>query len=251
MRKSFNLISLVGVGVVLSACGNVNEENDEGILNSEKSSESAEVSDEGTTDANDSSDDEAVEILEHAIETHEQVISYYEHIVHYGDGDDEVSNENKVWHFKHNDGTRSHRSERENIYEVIKQDDTAQSYIENENTLYEFQDEVGGRADAQSTMVQLLTSILEHGEVSYEGEETVHDYDTYVISFDDGEVEGKMWFDQETYYRVKEDGLTDEIDSQSVIVDYDLNLDFDEELFHLDNVVPDDVEIVEERPSSE
>ena len=250
LKKCFSLVFITGLGFLLVACGNGNEGN-----NNEKGTGETEDNEENGVD-DENQDQEAVEIIESAIEIHEETNSYFEHMVN--DSDDEESfSETETWYID-DEGSESFRQdamteEEESTtttYTAIENGE-AQMYHEEETTLYEYDEDVGARGDSQDLYAQTLNSHLDDSEITLEGEDNVNGYDAYHITFDDGDMETEFWFDQETHYRVQEQVVEDEVTTVSAIHDYELDITYEEEIFQLDDVVPDEAETLEEEPNTQ
>lgn len=107
----------------------------------------------------------------------------------------------------------------------------------------------GGEMDDLSSGAYQYEQLLEDAELTYVDEEEVNGYETYHIEAEqDGEVT-EYWFDQETYYEIRQEtsqsggdeSLAGSADNEIEVVEYEANPEFDESLFE----APDEIEVVD------
>ncbi|MFD2828924.1 LolA family protein [Corticicoccus populi] len=102
--------------------------------------------------------------------------------------------------------------------------------------------------DDLSTGAYPYEQLLENAELTYIGEEDINGFQTYHVEAEqDGETTG-YWFDQETFFEVKqESGQNDDeasvgaAESDIEIIEYEVNPAFDESLF----TAPEDIDVVD------
>lgn len=249
MKKYFHFLAAAGLVLLVAACGN-NDEESKSNRENEEESEEIENNEDG-----ENQDQEAVEIIENAIEVHEDTTSYHQ-LISREHENDEFASASETWYVEEED-TESFRQD--NILEAGESSTVNYTVIENgealmyskeENTLFAFDQEIGDRGETQNVVAQMLTDILENAQITLKGNEIVNSYHTYHITADDGNAVTELWFDQDTYYRVQEAYEGGEISELITVADYELEPEYEEEIFQLDEVVPDDAEFVEEEPNN-
>lgn len=194
-------------------------------------------------------DEEAVNIVDHAMEVHKNAESYHEKMLTASD-DIEGENITKSWIYQEDDMT-SYRMEDESEERIIANDNgTMYEYFENDNEKYQYDADSEQRTQNQERFVSNLESLKEQSDVRFEGEEQIEGVTADKIVFE-GEQTMEMWFDQETNYRIQEKSITsDGGETISLITDYELDMEYDEEFYSLKDVIDDDTAIIKEEPES-
>ncbi|WP_147803959.1 hypothetical protein [Alkalicoccus halolimnae] len=197
--------------------------------------------------------DSGEDVLERALTLMEERDNYFEQSriesTDMREGEEEMEiREVSRWVFPRDDGHILERIERtENdgakAYDVsVEEGERMVSFTEGDDTAVVTNRDYGGGISQQD----MLENMYEGGEFELEGTEEVNGREAYHITSTE-ETDGMTdyWFDKETYYLLKKDGSDGSLPHVTEeVVEFDLDPDFDEEMFELEEVVPEEMDIV-------
>ncbi|MFB4159514.1 hypothetical protein ACE1TF_06485 [Geomicrobium sp. JSM 1781026] len=270
MKKFYSLLGVTSLSLVLIACNG----------DADTSEETDNETDEETTGQSDEEDDVAEadddgemtveEIIDAAIAAEDDFQSIYSHSVMTTgvDGDTEadvpeeetgVAQEEELieYIYHHEDGSVSNRMERmidgEPTEYTAGDSEYTLTYTEDEDVAYRVEqvDVEGDPADVNVRENQ-FDQMMEDYEVTLEGEEEINDYMTYHLTFSDEEEVRHYWIDQDTFevIRLENEHAENPFRITFEVLEYELDIDYDEAFFQLEDVIGDDVEI-EDRDQDE
>lgn len=201
-------------------------------------------------------DPEALEIVENAIETERKTESLYLHQemimkMENNEAGPEDTIEEKLWIFPgEGENTLERReasmfgnpleymiSDGEEILIYTEGEDTAHIYPSESEDEMEF-------ADEASLMEERINTFDSH----FIGEEKINGYNTYHVTLERETESYEYWFEKDTYFTVRQvstmtTGETTEINELNVH-EFDLDPEYEEALFNLEEPVDDDTELI-------
>jgi hypothetical protein len=223
MKKTKATIGTAAALTVISGCGGTNEAAEE--------SESAE------------------EVLENAITFLEERDDYFVETRIESKGEEETEiRETSRWVFPQDDGHILERMEwrvndEPTVYDIsVEGGESIVSFTEGGETAVVTSQDYGEAVTQQDK----LENMHENREFELEGTEEVNGRDAYHITSTE-ETDGltDYWFDTDTYYVVKKDGSEGTLPHVTEeVLEFDLDPDFEEEMFELEEVVPEEMEII-------
>ncbi|GAF66838.1 hypothetical protein BTS2_3743 [Bacillus sp. TS-2] len=269
MKKFTQFLAISSLMVVMVACGEGNENNDD-TVEAEETDEQVETEMDNSAETEEADHMTAEEIIEAAMEAEANLQSAFRHNVMTmgidADVDENITEEEEgvaqeeeilEYTYVHEDGSVSTRTER--VIEGQPTEYTAGDseyslqYTEGEDIAYrvEMFDVEGDPADI-NPMNNQFDQYMEDYDVALEGEEEVNGYMTYHISFTGEEEVLHYWFDQETYEIIRMENEDEQNPFRITldVIEYEHNIEYDEAFFQLEDVMPEDIEI-EERETEE
>ncbi|MBB6451191.1 hypothetical protein HNR44_003185 [Geomicrobium halophilum] len=185
------------------------------------------------------------EILEAAIAAEkERDALYVESVIEVDDGENVIEDHIKEWTFFHDDGSVEVRQELDGVdqptYFTASDGEYTIMYTEGEDSAIRI-DETGIDQDPEELVTQRtqLESLVGK-EAAYNGEDTVNGYDTYHVTFENTD----YWLEQESYVVINQD-----LEYIPAVLEFEVDPEYSEELVSLEDVLPDDVEIIEQDAS--
>ncbi|CAM3872571.1 hypothetical protein [Alkalicoccus chagannorensis] len=126
------------------------------------------------------------------------------------------------------------------------------SYEEGDEEAIRYEQPIEGDQEDLSAGAVQYEMLLDEADLTLDGEQEVNGFEAYRIEAETDGAVTTYWFDVETFYEVKreseEESDAEDLDAEvgagmgnTVVIEYELNPDFDEELFE----APDDIEVVD------
>ncbi|MCE7792059.1 outer membrane lipoprotein-sorting protein [Salipaludibacillus sp. CUR1] len=245
------VVWIVAFGSIAAGCTDDNA--DETGLNSNEDLTAENENTEANNNDRDGDDTEeltANHILERSHDTYRDITDVYYHTVSKvreteENGDTEETTEIKYWEFVTEDGHHMRRIERtENDgpteYTItIEEGRYMLTYTAGDDTAYvRDRDE-----DAAYGLGGSLSNVSDREDASIAGTGEVNGYEAYHISFTGTSDLSDYWIDQDTYYIVRQEQLDHSPYTETDTIDYDLEPDYNPELFDVDYILPDGVEL--------